>query len=604
MLSAEKFSILVVEDEQPHALLVKRAFEQDGASFNLKLAGSLEEARRWLEANQPALVVTDLVLGDGSGFELLPGSLEAARVPVVVMTSQGDEHKAVEAMKSGALEYVVKSAQTLGDLPRIASRALREWEHLTGKRAAEVALRDSEMRFRRLFEQSYDAIFIHHLDGHLLNANSRACDMLAASERELLSMNFYELPAEQEREPVREALRELNKSGEKRFECVFVRRDGSTLVVDLSSKVIDPEKSLVQSIARDITRRKWSETTLKYRLEVEQLIAGISTQMISLDSLDIQSGMAQAFERLVEFCQVDQGLIYSCQDKDGGLTCLHQWSSGGIQPEPSPIAALPPAKFSEWLACLQTRDQLFETHAFDLLSGDCGPLDTPYQGLIGTLMFVPLSFNERLIGFLELDTLVRQRRWSEEDRLLLKTVAAVFMHALERQRIERHLEGLATHDALTRLPNRRLFQDRLEQGLAHARRHRHMMAVLFIDLDGFKNVNDTYGHLNGDQLLVVVAGRLAESVRAEDTVARLGGDEFAMIINSVQAMEEIELVARRVMSCFEAPFRFHEYQAVVTASLGISVFPFDAEDSRTLLQHADTAMYRSKGAGRNCYSFF
>jgi two-component system CheB/CheR fusion protein len=165
------------------------------------------------------------------------------------------------------------------------------------------------------------------------------------------------------------------------------------------------------------------------------------------------------------------------------------------------------------------------------------------------------------------------------------------------------IEHIASHDELTGLPNRSLLTDRLRHALAICKRQGGKVAVMFIDLDNFKNVNDTLGHDVGDLLLVQAAQRLQHCVRNSDTLARLGGDEFVAILSCTE-LDEINTIAARVVDFMSASFNVHEHQLFVSASIGISVYPDDGEDSVTLLKNADTAMYRSKERGRNQYQYF
>ena len=143
--------ILLVEDEAAHAELIRRAFDYSNREVTLQVAGNLQEARQYLTTTVPNLVISDLRLPDGDGVELLPADDETLDYPVVIMTSHGDEQVAVEAMKAGALDYVVKSEATLAEMPRTAERALREWRHIAERKQAEKALSESEERFRRIF---------------------------------------------------------------------------------------------------------------------------------------------------------------------------------------------------------------------------------------------------------------------------------------------------------------------------------------------------------------------------------------------------------------------------------------------------------------------
>ncbi|NML61905.1 EAL domain-containing protein [Massilia sp. RP-1-19] len=166
------------------------------------------------------------------------------------------------------------------------------------------------------------------------------------------------------------------------------------------------------------------------------------------------------------------------------------------------------------------------------------------------------------------------------------------------------LDHMAHHDPLTGLPNRLLFHDRLQHALQRAGRVDEQLAVLFIDLDRFKNVNDTLGHHVGDELLIQVAGALSERLREGDTLARLGGDEFIVLLENVDGAFGAGLVAEKLMSMFEQPFIVSDYELFVTGSVGISMFPHDATDLNMLIRNADVAMYQAKARGRNGYQFY
>ena len=181
---------------------------------------------------------------------------------------------------------------------------------------------------------------------------------------------------------------------------------------------------------------------------------------------------------------------------------------------------------------------------------------------------------------------------------------AIFSDISIMKRSEERLAHLASHDPLTDLPNRLLFQDRLKLAIRRAHRMGHGVAVLFLDLDGFKAVNDTLGHPMGDKLLQTVARRLSDCVRDVDTVARLGGDEFIVILENVQEPEDVEQIARKILGALREPIAIDGHEASVTASIGVSLFPEDAENTAELVSNADAAMYRAKDDGRDTYRFF
>ncbi|GAB6036866.1 hypothetical protein JCM15519_14250 [Fundidesulfovibrio butyratiphilus] len=164
-------------------------------------------------------------------------------------------------------------------------------------------------------------------------------------------------------------------------------------------------------------------------------------------------------------------------------------------------------------------------------------------------------------------------------------------------------ERMALHDALTGLPNRVLLLDRMRQTLARRGRHREFVAVLFLDLDGFKPVNDTYGHECGDQVLKVTAKRLVEAMRGGDTASRIGGDEFVLVLAELKNGLHAGLTANRLIKSVTMPVDYKDFQVRVSASMGISVAPSDGEEPEELLRKADEAMYLAKKSGKNGYAF-
>ena len=174
----------------------------------------------------------------------------------------------------------------------------------------------------------------------------------------------------------------------------------------------------------------------------------------------------------------------------------------------------------------------------------------------------------------------------------------------ERVQAEQRIWHVAHHDALTGLPNRALLHDRLEQALTQARRDKHRVGVVFIDLDRFKSINDSLGHAVGDELLKKVAIRLRKVVRAIDTVSRLGGDEFIIILRELGCAGDAVLVVEKILRALALPFTVHGHELCVTPSIGISIFPDDGLEPLQLMKNADTAMYAAKARGRNNYQFF
>ena len=174
----------------------------------------------------------------------------------------------------------------------------------------------------------------------------------------------------------------------------------------------------------------------------------------------------------------------------------------------------------------------------------------------------------------------------------------------ERKREEELIKHMATHDSLTGLPNRVMFNDRFALVMAQARRNQQKIALMFLDLDQFKDINDTLGHEAGDRLLKKVADHLSQLLRKSDTIARMGGDEFVILLPGITRMEDVDKVAKKILNMFQKSFMLERHKFNITVSIGIAIYPDDAEDADTLLKKADIAMYKAKRHGRNNYQYY
>lgn len=196
---------------------------------------------------------------------------------------------------------------------------------------------------------------------------------------------------------------------------------------------------------------------------------------------------------------------------------------------------------------------------------------------------------------------ITDRKRMEEE--LKRTAAELMRSNAELTQSATHLRHLANHDALTGLPNRILFQERLDQALEWAQGNNQLVALLFLDLDGFKLINDTYGHDVGDLLLKSIAQRLTRCLRSSDTVSRLGGDEFTVILPAIPSAQDAGRVAEKILSTLSQPFAIEGKTIFVTTSVGISLYPNQGNDAETLIKAADNAMYHAKELGKNRYKF-
>ncbi len=259
------------------------------------------------------------------------------------------------------------------------------------------------------------------------------------------------------------------------------------------------------------------------------------------------------------------------------------------------------------------------------------------ESAIHSLLIVPLQYHQQCVGCLtifrseiETETLWAGRRnddirnlrprtsfeswrevtkgqakpWTSEEIKLAQALGIHLYMAVMQRRVEDMLQHQASHDRLTGLPNRMLFDDRVSLALAHTHRYGEMLGVVFLDLDGFKTINDTLGHAVGDQLLKIVAERLTSCLREGDLLARWGGDEFTLLLSPISGAEDASKIATQILDTLNAPLQLNGQELHIKASLGIALAPYDGEDADTLLKNADAAMYRAKQQGRNNYQIY
>lgn len=227
--------------------------------------------------------------------------------------------------------------------------------------------------------------------------------------------------------------------------------------------------------------------------------------------------------------------------------------------------------------------------------------------MIYSMLDMPITVDGKIIGVVCHEHIGSIRHWNPEEKEFAITIANALALTFEidkRKKVEQTLDYKAHHDELTHLSNRALFLDRLEHAIKKAKRQNTLLAVLFIDLDRFKEINDSLGHEMGDAVLIEVADRLREHLREIDTIARLGGDEFTLIIEDIEDIQKVNAIASKLLSTLQQPMEIQGHQLYVTTSIGISLFPLDGNDPQSLLRNADSAMYKAKDEGRNSYQYY
>lgn len=427
---------------------------------------------------------------------------------------------------------------------------------------AEEALRESEERFRATFEQASVGMALRGVDPRnprWLRVNQKLCDILGYTREELLDLTSVDVTPPEDRDVAIDRNEQLlsGEIGSYSREKRYVRKDGYIIWVNISLTAVrgaDGRPTHVISIIQDITDRRRAEEALRESEEQFHQLANNIPQIFWIcDALQKEMiYVSPAYERIT-----GQPIERLREDPRNWLRFVHEEDRERVRTARMSAVG---GEYDEVFRVIRNdgsvrwvRDRAFPIH--------------DAQGRV-----------YRIAGIAEDITDIRE----SEERLLY----------------------LAHYDNLTSLPNRVLFYDRLKQALSQARRNEWITAVMFLDLDRFKNVNDTLGHGAGDLLLRQVSERLSACVRSGDTVGRLSGDEFAIVCSNLAGPDDASLVAQKIMGTFHKPFNLYGKEVYVSASIGITLFPTDSQDQDTLIQNADTAMYRAKELGRNSFRFY
>jgi diguanylate cyclase (GGDEF)-like protein/PAS domain S-box-containing protein len=425
------------------------------------------------------------------------------------------------------------------------------------RRSAEQALRSSESRYRQLIERMREGVAQVDSNGVMQLVNDRFCEMVGYAREELVGRNGdFLLAYDSDVELMRSKMRTRQRGFSDQYEVRVRRRDGTVIWIEIGgAPVFDANGRVVGSIGvhNDVTERRLADQALRESEARYRLMAEHSTDLISRTT--------------------PQGILIYASEASRRL----------LGYEPTEVVGRSIYDY------VDERDAEEVRQLSKLIEGN-GPMTFSYRvrKKDGTLTWFETTSR------------------AVTDRTTGKTVevVAVSRDVSERKRVEEQIEYEAYHDALTGLPNRRLFRDRLTVALAHARRMRHPLGVLFLDLDRFKNVNDTLGHSLGDELLKAIAARLKAAVREEDSIARMGGDEFTVLVGDLRNDDDVVKVAQKLLETVAQPIHIEGQDLFITTSIGIAMFPSDGESAEMLLKNADHAMYRAKDAGRNAVRMF
>jgi diguanylate cyclase (GGDEF)-like protein/PAS domain S-box-containing protein len=463
-------------------------------------------------------------------------------------------------------------------------------------RYVEQALRESEERYRVITEAANDAIITVDESNVIVQLNPAAERIFGYRRDELLGCSLDMLIPDCLWRNRKAMLMQQHGAAESRMEANAIHKDGRNVLLEISIGQIhlpNPSRYFFTAIARDITERKKSEALSAGQNQLLQMVAlGAPLESI-LDKLI----------RLIE-SQIPGMLGSVLLLGEDGIHVRH-----GAAPNLPPDyinaingAPIGPRAGSCGAAMYWGKPIIVTDIMHDPLWDDYRSVASPYD--LQACWSTPiLSSTGTVLGSFAM--YYREPRSPQESDLRLADVASHMAGiAIERHQAERRISHIAHHDALTGLPNRLLLRSRLAQALANAQRHHNLVALLFIDLDNFKRINDSLGHHVGDLVLQATAQRLQGCVRQEDILARLGGDEFVLVLWSLAHAGEAAMVADKVLKALALPFHVNSHELHVGGSVGISMYPADGFDVETLMRAADTAMYHAKENGRGNYQFF
>ncbi|MBM7868083.1 EAL domain-containing protein [Heliobacterium gestii] len=551
-MALKKPLILVADDDRAMRLLVRRALEKDGYAVIEAEDGAA--ALETYEKAEPDIVLMDVLMPGMDGFAVCAALQKLPRnrrVPVLMITGLEDDASVEKAFASGATDYITKPLHWAVLRQRVRRLLLA--------RQTEKNLSARETQLSAVASALGEGLIVLDAEGRLTLINPEAERLLGWSMAELLGRNVHPIIHNRRYEgallpesdcPV---LKTIDDGKTYRSdEEYFTRKDGALFPVSLVSTPLRVNDRIIGAVAafRDISERKEVEEKL---LLAAKVIENTTEGIMITDAKGIIQSVNPAFCRSTGYTESESignnpRLLKS--GRHDGQFYRKMWCS------------------------MQESGQ--------------------WQGEI---------WNRRKSGELYAAWLTVSAIKDSHGRTT--QYAAVFSDMTEDRRNQERIKHQAYHDALTDLPNRLLFIDRLSQALAQANRNHHMLAVLFLDLDRFKQINDTYGHALGDLLLQGVAGRLRSAVRDSDTVARLGGDEFTILLPQISTVEDAAKVAQKILCSFRHPWTFEGIPPFcTTTSIGIAVYPSDGEEAETLMHNADAAMYRAKEQGRNHYQLY
>jgi len=452
------------------------------------------------------------------------------------------------------------------------------------------------------------AIIATDLDFAINYYNPSAQNLFDFKASELEGKRFNEIPALglTDAKRLKEMVDTVGNAEEYYYSLKRIVQGECRLIESVISGIYDNQRRLIGYIlnARDVTSRQVQQERITRKVAEEQCLGMLLR--LSLDRMDVDRFLQQSLESLLTSIPwlnlLPKGAIFLAEQQQQQETLR---LVANYRLADAVAASCKQISFG-YCVCGRAAAQRELLYIAD---SDDNRHDVRYPGMEPHGHYsVPLLLSNKILGVLTL-YLPPGHQEKESDKAFLKRVADVLSMGISKRRAETALEYEAQYDGLTTLPNRNQIIFHIDRALARARRHGHIGAVMFIDLDHFKNINDSLGHNIGDEVLRQVSRRLVTTLRQEDVVARLGGDEFVVLLSEEgchprDVARQAQLVAEKIRDSLSLTYNVGGYSLNVTPSIGVALFPDNNETTTQVLQQADTAMYRAKAEGRNCIRFF
>lgn len=482
----------------------------------------------------------------------------------------------------------------------------------TARHQAAVALQASEEKLRNLVKATADYVWEMGPDGAIRSIAGRGCDVLGYDPQTLFGRSLTEIAPPAEREGLANRIRTRLGARTPFTQVDFPARtkDGRDVPMEISGMPLftaDGTFDGYRGTANDISKRKRAEQALEYR---DRILAAITQAAVELaGAVAVDLVMPTVLQIVGEAVMADRVVVLENMP-EGGPRWLHAWHSPSAKVVgPEILASAQGGDIRAWLAPLDRGDVgvAIKGEASGGVAELLDMLDAQ------SILFVPIRLEGRWWGTIGVDDCKSRRIWSAPEKDTLKTFAELAgasimreRHEADRKRAERELKLRSRRDVLTGLPNRTVFLESVERAQEAARRGDGGFAVHYVDLDHFKDVNDTRGHPIGDLLLKAVADRLRGSIRHGDVLARFGGDEFGILERGVREDGDAAALAENLLRVLKAPFLIGDRELHIGASIGVAVRGPGAADTEAeaLLSHAELALYGAKSAGRQGYRFY